>query len=494
MALILRNISKIYGPVHALDDVSLKVEPGECRALYGGNGSGKSTTARIVSGSVAASGGSVEIDGRTLDAPSPRRARAMGIGITFQELSLLSDLSTAENVVIGDAPRRFGVFLDRPRLREDAYRYLDAIGLAHFSDVKASALRTGEKYLVELAKALYLRPRYIIVDELTTTLHASEVDVFARLLDRHLAGGGGALFVSHRLNELRRFCSTISVLHNGRQVADERLDAVSDTDLVAWAGGREKPSAPPVAITTSAERPTAVRIERLSLGRGAGPLSLALAAGEIVGLGGLPDQGQKRLLRILAGLSAPGSDATISVAGQPLLSDSARRAAGAGIVFVAGDRDEMAFATRSIGENMLAPFVARGTSQPDDAALKEALSLLSTRYAGLDMPMNSLSGGNQQKVLIARCLLADPKILVAEDPTKGIDVGARADVHRLFRDLAAKGTTVLVTSSDDLELADLCDRVLVMEDGAIAADLDRSSGSLSVQAIVAAYMKQEKAA
>ncbi|SDN35401.1 ATP-binding cassette domain-containing protein [Ensifer sp. YR511] len=494
MALILRNISKIYGPVHALDDVSLTVEPGECRALYGGNGSGKSTTARIVSGSVAASSGSVEIDGHPLDIPSPRRARTMGIGVTFQELSLLPDLTAAENVVIGDAPRHLGFFVDRRRLREDAYQYLNEIGLAHFCDVKASALQTGEKYLTELAKALYLKPRYIIIDELTTTLHASEVEVFARLIERHLAGGGGALFVSHRLNELRRFCSTITVLHNGRHVADERLEVVSDADLVGWAGGREQTPASAVTVAAPANRATAIQIERLSLGRKAVPLALALPAGEIVGLGGVPDQGQKTLLRILAGLAPAGRDAVISIMGKPLSFNSAAGAAAAGIVFVAGDRDQMAFATRSIRENMLAPFIARGAPLPDDVSLRSALSLLSTRYAGLDMPMNSLSGGNQQKVLIARCLLADPAILIAEDPTKGIDVGARADVHRLFRDLSAKGTTVLVTSSDDLELADLCDRVLVMEGGAIAANLARSAGSLSVQAIVAAYMKQEKAA
>ncbi|MCR6497404.1 sugar ABC transporter ATP-binding protein [Shinella sp. CPCC 101442] len=494
MALRLQNISKIYGPVRALDDVSLTVEPGECRALYGGNGSGKSTTARIVSGAVAPSGGQVKIDGQFLGTALPRRARMLGIGITFQELSLLSDLSVAENVVIGDAPRHFGLFTDRRRLYADARRHLAEIGLEHFCGVKANALQTGEKYLVELAKALYLKPRYIVIDELTTTLHASEVDIFAQLLDRHLADGGGALFVSHRLNELRRFCSTITVLHNGRRVADERLEAVSDADLVGWAGGRSSASVATANRSAATDRPTAVKIDNLRLGRREASLQLSFAAGEIAGLGGLPDQGQKVLLRILAGLTRPATEPDISVAGKRPILGAATDAAGAGIVFVSGDRDETVFAARSIRENMLAPFVARGADRPNDASLAAALSLLSTRYAGLDMPMSSLSGGNQQKVLIARCILADPALLVAEDPTKGIDVAARADVHRLFRDLAAKGTTILVTSSDDLELADLCDRVLVMDDGAVVADLDRATGGLSAQAIVSAYMKQEKAA
>jgi ribose transport system ATP-binding protein len=274
---------------------------------------------------------------------------------------------------------------------------------------------------------------------------------------------------------------------------------VTDEQLVSWAGGRDAPAAPPAprhTIQAGAEAP-AVEISDARMFAGGPAVNLAFEKRQIVGLGGLPDQGQKQLLRILAGLEGePSGAARVTLAGEALPLGSAVGVAGRGVAFVSGDRDEIAFGQRSIRENMRAPFIARrGAAIPSDGALIQALARLSARYAGLDMPLASLSGGNQQKVLVARCLIADPKLIVAEDPTKGIDVAARADVHRLLHDLVYEtGATVVITSSDDLELADLCDRILVFEGGRVIADLSRLDGTLSVETLVSAYMKQEMAA
>jgi len=494
MALVLEGISRSFGPVRALDGVSISLAPGECRALYGGNGSGKSTMGKIASGTLSADTGSITVDDRRLAVASPATAREMGVGITFQELSLIPELTAGENVVLTDLPCRFGLLRDRKAEAQLAADELRKVGLARVADQRVELLQTGEKYLVELAKALSRKPRYLIIDELTATMHASEVEIFARLLAEFLANGGGAFFVSHRLPELRRFCRTISVLRNGKLVFDGQLSDVGDEELVQWAGGGKPDAA--AEITTPHAGETLARLSGVRPLASTPPFDLELRAGEIVGIGGLPDQGQKSLLRLIAGLRSPRSGETVSLANEPLPLGSSAAVAAKGVSFVSGDRDEMVFARRSIRENMLAPFVnMKGRKLPDDSAVIAALEKLSTRHAGIHMPIGSLSGGNQQKILVARCLLMNPRLIVAEDCTKGIDVAARNDVHHLLRDLAHRqGASVVVTSSEDQELAELCDRVLVFEEGAIIADLSRSAGTLSAQAIVTAYMKQGRAA
>ncbi|RWR28453.1 sugar ABC transporter ATP-binding protein [Sinirhodobacter populi] len=494
MTLVLDGITRVFGPVRALDDVSLTVGPGECRALYGGNGSGKSTLAKIASGTLASDTGRVLVDDRPLGRADPARARSLGVGMTFQELSLIPLLTAGENVVLTDMPGRAGLLRDTARADQMAQAALAPVGLAGRRDLPVSILQTGEKYLIELAKALQSRPRWLIIDELTATMHASEVDVFAGLLADHLAQGGGALFVSHRLPELRRFCDTISVLRNGKLVFDGALAGVGDDELVKWAGGGHRDA--PALMAPARDGEVRVKAKAIRPLPNAQPLDLGFRAGEITGIGGLPDQGQKQVLRLLAGLRAPSPGESVSLDGEALPLGSAAAMAAKGISFVSGDRDEMVFAPRSIRENMLAPFAAmRGLKMPSDAEITAALERLATRHAGISRPIGGLSGGNQQKILVARCLLLNPRLILAEDCTKGIDVAARNDVHHLLRELAhVQGTTVIVTSSDDQELAELCDRVLVLDGGRIIAELNRAEGGLDAQAIVSAYMKQERAA
>jgi ABC-type sugar transport system ATPase subunit len=318
------------------------------------------------------------------------------------------------------------------------------------------------------------------------------VAIVKRLLAEHCEAGGGAILVSHRLNEIRELCDTITVLRNGEAVAEGRIEDFTTNDLVEWVGGSVEKS--DAALREAAHRsasaePVRVAIRNLPLEAGDPPLSLEIRKGEIVGLGGLPDQGQDTILDTLFGLGEIRAPATLTLDGVAVRLRSPTDAVRAGIAYVSGDRDEVGFAIRAIEENLLASALnRRGRMALERNALRDALSALSTKYSGLAAPLNSLSGGNQQKVLLARCFLLKPKVLLAADPTKGIDVGARAEVHASIRRLAAEtGTAVLFTSSDDRELASLCDRVLVMERRRIAHELN-AGVDLDEQSLIQSYI------
>ena len=236
-SLAVSQISKRYGAVVALKDVSFSLRPGEIRALYGGNGSGKSTAAKVVGGAVRSDAGAVVVDGVTLESGSPRLAQASGVAITYQELSLLPELTVAENLALARMPHRGWAFRDQREIHRQAFGALQRVELTHLATLPVSALQVGEKYLVELAKALLLRPRYIVLDEITSGLHGNEAALVRRILHEHQANGGGALFVSHRVQEILEICDTITVLRNGEVTADDRINQISAQTLVRWAGG-----------------------------------------------------------------------------------------------------------------------------------------------------------------------------------------------------------------------------------------------------------------
>jgi len=492
MSITVEHVSKHYGPIIALRDVGFTVAPGEVRALFGGNGSGKSTLAKIVSGAVRPDSGRVSVDGAPIPAGSPRAAHAAGITTTFQELSLLPDLTVAENLALTHVPRVAGLFRADKVIRAEARAVLGRLGLAHLENLPVQALQVGEKYLVELAKALRLEPRYLILDELTSALHEHEAQLVKRVLAEHCKAGGGAILVSHRLGEIQSLCDTITVLRNGEVVADTDVASVSSDDLIRWVGGgsRTGDRGGARARTTATKTARRVELSNVALEADAGEVSLTVGKGEILGLGGLPDQGQAAILACLFGLREVRAPARLLLDGAPVQLRSPTDAVRAGIAYVSGDRDEVGFAIRSLQENMLALLLnRRDPIRLDEAQLEQALSELSTVHGGLTNPLNSLSGGNQQKVLLARCFLLRPKLLLAADPTKGIDVAARAEVHQAIRRLAAEqGTAVVLTSSDDRELAALCDRVLVLEKRMIIRELHAGAG-LDEQALVESYLQ-----
>lgn len=492
MSMTIETVTKRYGAVVAIRSASLTLGPGEIRALYGGNGSGKSTLAKIVGGTLRPDSGAVRLDGVDLPLGHPARVRAAGVAITYQELSLLPQMSVADNLAFVHLPGRFG-FADRRAIAEDARAVLDRVGLAHVADLPVEALQVGEKYLVELAKLLLARPRVMVLDEITSALHDNEAAIVRRIIAAHRDEGGSALFVSHRVQEILEICDTITVMRNGESVADDAIAAVTAERLVQWAGGSSTAARPAATLPDKPEdaAPHLV-VENLDTGRAS--IGFSAARGEILGFGGLPDQGQDEVLMALSG-GRRVPHMRLSLDGARLRLASPADAVRQGIAFVAGDRDAVGFRVLSIADNIEAAHLnVRRAPALRAGEMHAALSDLSTVYASLTAPLGSLSGGNQQKVLLARCFVMRPKLLIAIDPTKGIDVSARAEVHRALRRLADEiGTCVLLSSSDDSELAGVCNRVLVMEEGRIKAELRRAGGGLTQDALVNAYLHKESA-
>ncbi len=490
MTMVLENISKRYGTIIAIRQAALSLKAGEIRALYGGNGSGKSTLAKIMAGLLRSDSGTIAIDGHAVSATHLRQVKAGGVGITFQELSLFPQLTVAENLAFSAMPERFGFRSDR-RIGEQAVDILKRLGIDHLASLPVAALQVGEKYLVEFGKLLLARPRYMILDELTSALHDNEAAIVHEIIAEHRRAGGGVIFVSHRIREILKICDTITVMKNGEAVAQEEIGQVSEQKLVAWAGGLENlPQAK--SLPSSVQSETLLAVDGLDCGAGA--LGFTVARGEILGLGGLPDQGQSAIISALAG-DRPSSSAAISIAGSKVAVRRPADAVRLGVAYVTGDRDEIGFRSLSILQNIEAAYINKSSRAALAASVaKEALASLKTRYRNMQAPLLSLSGGNQQKVLLARAFVTKPRIVVAADPTKGIDVAAREEVHKALRRLAADhGACVILTSSDDSELAAVCDRVLVMEEGRIKSELSRAAGSLTQDALMNAYLHRESA-
>lgn len=482
---------KRYGGVTALANGSLEARGGEVLALMGANGSGKSTLSKVITGVVNPDAGSLTLDGRALRLRSPAEARRHGVAAVYQELSLVPDMSVAENIWLGHEPLGAGLV----RARERRARTASLLEL--FADVASSRLEPDalvadlapdERQIVEILKALSLDPRVIILDESTASLDSRQVARLFELVERWKAEGKAIVFVSHRMDEVFRLCDRAVVLRSGTTVGEAPLAELNEGALVQMMIGAERPVARRVAVAASAGAPVRLAANNLR-GRRLRGVSLELHAGELLGLGGLQGQGQAELLMALFG--AVPYEGEVRLNGAPIRLSSPRRAIAAGIALVPGDRGrEGLLGTRSILENMQLPSWRRyglplrlGQARNDATALGQELRLV---MPGLDAPVSSLSGGNAQKVVLGKWLLRKPGVLLLNDPTKGVDVGAKGELYTLLDGLRRNGTAILLYSSDDEELIGLCDRALVLHDGLIRAEL--AGASLNRAALVAASM------
>ncbi|OZE21471.1 hypothetical protein CH262_19160 [Rhodococcus sp. 05-2255-1e] len=469
MALRVQNITKDYGHVRALQGADLTLQPGEVRALLGGNGSGKSTLTKVITGVTAADTGTIEIDGEKVDISGPSTAARLGIAATYQEVSLAGDLTVAENLCVRRMPTRLKLLSAPSRERDAMSSALDRVGLS--AAVLGSYVRDldlEQRSLVELARVLAARPKYVVLDELTASLRAERVDLVGEVIADIAAGGSAVLFVSHRLEEIERFCTSATVLRNGRVVLDGSLSDLSIEDLVTSMTGEEQVADDRRRVVRAAEKagdPVLVA-EQVLVAGAAGPISLTLKAKTVTGIAGLSGQGQGELLRALAGTTA--AEGTVTVDGRVLQLGQVRDFVSSGVGFVSGERDrEMSFGVRTVDENARSVSLSR-RMQFDVGAMLGRLQLPSTHRRAA---MGGLSGGQQQKVILGRWLGSTPSVLVADDPTRGIDIGARREIHRLVREIADSGSAVLMTSSDDHELAEVCDRVIVVYRGERVVEL-----------------------
>jgi ribose transport system ATP-binding protein len=490
VSLSAQHLVKRYGGVVALADGSLDVESGEVVALMGANGSGKSTLGKIITGAVVPDGGQLLLDGEEVRFSSPQAARRGGISAVYQELSLVPDMTVAENMWLANEPVALGRVRRKER-RERTARLLtlfeDALGPSVGPDSLVSDLSPSDRQIVEILKALSREPRVMILDEATASLGARQVRRLFELVGEWKARGMALIFISHRMEEIFQIADRATVLRSGRTVGAADVKETSEEELVGLmieGGVAERHIEHPAE--SAGEKTALLETEDLRSAVLNG-VSLQLWEGEILGLGGLQGQGQSDLLLTLFG-AVPYSG-TVLLAGEEVHFSHPRKAMQKGLAFVPGDRGgEGLLPIRSILENLLLPSWSRyGTllnmrgARNDSEEVSQGLRL---KMGSLDDPVSSLSGGNAQKVVLGKWLMRDPKVLLLDDPTKGVDVGAKGEFYKILTDLRQRGVAILLHSSDDEELLGLCDRVLVMRDGAVRREL--SGGDLNKSALVSA--------
>lgn len=483
-----RGIFKSFFANKVLGDVSIAIKPGTIHALLGENGAGKSTLINILSGALQPDEGIIEVDGRPQSGLTPAAARNHGIAVVQQELSLTTNLSIAENIGMGAFPKKFGL-IDHKMLARQAQDAADWVGLKDDIAQPVGDMPLGRRQLVEIAKALFRKPRVLILDEPTSSLSAHEVENLTRLLDEFKSAGTAILYISHRLNEVMRLCDYVTVLKDGAVTADRSLANMQANDLVRLMVGRETGNLFP-EWTPSQNTTSIIEVSRLSAGM-VRDADITIRRGEILGVGGLVGQGQEDLLLGLYG-ALPAKAQKADYGGERGLPRSVTHANRRGLAYVPADRKgEGLHLTHSIAWNLLipgqgraAPLKARDTAKERSVAtgLADQLGI----KGDLTREVRALSGGNQQKVALAKWLPSDPPILFLNDPTRGVDVETKREIYQLLRQFAAEGRAVVLLSSDTPELVHLCDRVAVMREGQIVRVLHRAE--LSEESIVAAAM------
>lgn len=461
----LTDVSKSFGGVAALTNVSFEVCAGEVHALLGENGAGKSTLMAIAAGSLAADQGRVEIGDEELTTPSPSAAQGLGVGVVYQHPALANDLTVLENMLLYVPADRRPSFSEARRW---AGERLARIG-AHVDPLRRAAdLSAAEHQLVEIAKALSLDPRVLILDEPTAALSAGEVSHLFDQVRRIREAGTAVVYISHRIPEVTEISDRLTVLRDGQKRGTFRIEDVSEDDILGLIVGRQLSALfPDKPDGHSCE--ALLELRNLS-GEHFDDVDLTVHSGEILGLAGVAGNGQVELLRAPAGLEP--HDGEIQLAGAPQKLNSAVAARNAGILYVPADRQrEGVFMSLSVRENAaaisLSDYARFGFVRRSDElrAVTTEMEELAVKAASPEAAITSLSGGNQQKVVFARVLLGEPTVLLCDEPTQGVDVGAKAEIYRLLREIAADGKAIVVCSSDTLELEGLCDRVVIMSRG-----------------------------
>jgi len=471
--LVASGIRKRYGGQTALDDVTFRVIRGAVNVLIGENGAGKSTLMRILAGVEEADAGELRLNGEAVEIRSPRDAARCGIGIVHQELALLPNLDVAENIFAGRELVRGVGWIDRPR--EDA-RSVEA--LTHLRNPMRAAtpvaeLPLGRRQIVEIARTIAHGAGILILDEPTSALSSAETDALFAVMGELKLKGCTVIYISHRLHELLHVGDYFTVLRGGRVVGEAARAEVDRGWIVERMSGRVESDSRRECSTDGAE---ALGVAGLSNGV-VDDASLSLGRGEIVGVYGLLGSGRTELLESLAG--AREFRGEVSLRGEPVQLDSVRSAVDAGIVLVPEDRQRDGLVPElSIRENVA--LGARGwltSKAAETARVRELAAQLNLRAVNLELPVTTLSGGNQQKVLLARCLMTSPKVLLLDEPTRGVDVGAKAEIYEALRRLAAGGLAILFASSEIEETRTLADRVLVLRQGRIGAEFAREDAT-----------------
>ncbi|SHG24388.1 ribose transport system ATP-binding protein [Kaistia soli DSM 19436] len=481
----MRGISKTFGTIRALSNVSLKVYPGEVHALMGENGAGKSTLMKILSGAyIADAGGEILIDGRPVTTSDPSAAKANGIAVIYQELALAPNLTVAQNMFLGAEPSRFGL-LDASASKARAEPILKRLGIGFSPSTPVAALSLGDRQMVEIARALTTQARIIVMDEPTTSLTSRETDKLFEVIASLKAQGIAIIYISHRMEEIYRLADRVSVLRDSAYIGTLERRDLSAAKLVSMMVGRDLSS----FYKKDHREPVEGRRKMLSVrdigdGRHVHHNSFDAYAGEVLGIAGLVGSGRTELARLIFGADVKTSG-TVLLDGKELHIRSPREAMDAGIAYLTEDRKGLGlFLDMSINENINIGVIGRdalGAGLLNFAAANAradtAVSNLSIRAANTRINVGALSGGNQQKTLLARLLETAPKVLILDEPTRGVDVGAKSEIYRIIDELAKSGIAIVVISSDLPEIVGIADRVLVMREGHIVGEVKAAMGA-----------------
>jgi rhamnose transport system ATP-binding protein len=473
----LREASKSYGAVRAVRDAAIALRPGEVRGLVGENGAGKSTMVRLLAGVTRPDSGSVLVDGEPVDFHGPADARDAGIAVIYQEPTLFPDLSVAENVMMGRQPLSRARRIDRGALHDQVQGLVDRLGVRLDADQPVRGLSIADQQIVEIAKALSFDARVLIMDEPTAALSGPEVERLFGVVRTLREDGAAILFISHRLDEVFTICDTVTVMRDGAVVHDARIADMTPDEMVRRMVGRELSAMFPKQ-DTEVGRPV-LKVDRLTREGVFFDVSFEVRAGEIVALAGLVGAGRSEVARAIFGIDRADAG-SVEMLGRALPRAKPTAAMDAGIAFVPEDRRQQGLvldlsiernATITRMQSLSRAGLIRGRAEAGLA--REWATRLQLKFHRLSDPVGFLSGGNQQKVVLAKWLATEPTLLIVDEPTRGIDVGTKAEVHRLMSELAASGLAVLMISSELPEVLGMADRVLVMHEGRLTAELSR---------------------
>jgi ribose transport system ATP-binding protein len=487
IAVTFDKIDKSFGPVEVLHGVGFALEPGRVYGLLGENGAGKSTLMKILAGYETPTNGELRINGRPVHFSGSREAEAEGIVLIHQEFNLADDLSIAQNIFLGHEKKR-GWLLDDAAMRAEAALVLKQVGLSADPDTKVRQLIVAEKQLVEIAKALARKARLLIMDEPTATLTPGETERLFALVAQLKADGVTIVYISHKLDEVERITDEVIVMRDGRFVARDATSNVTRHQMANLMVGRELSDLFPPKHVAASDTAPLLKVQRLSVPGWAVDVSFEVRPGEILGFAGLVGAGRTELFEGLLGLRAHHAE-RIEMGGRAVRIRNPREAAEHGLTYLSEDRKgkglHVAFGLRENLTLMDLQRYARPWLRPADEykALQAAVEAFGIRTGSLELRASSLSGGNQQKLALAKVLHPEPRVVVLDEPTRGVDIGAKRDIYFLIQKLAAQGRGVIVISSELMELIGLCHRVAVMRAGRLQATL--SADHLTEEELIA---------
>ena len=483
----MEGITKIFSGVVALDGVNLTLERGEVHALVGENGAGKSTLIKVMTGAYRRDGGRMWLEGEEVNFTSPEEAQEAGVVAVYQEVNLLMFRTVAENIFLGREPRRFGL-IDWKRMEQDTAAILERLGLDISPRATVGSLNIALRQMVAIARGVSLGARVVVLDEPTSSLTEHEVSILYDVIRRLKAEGTGVVYISHRFDELYTVCDTVTILRDGKFVATRPLAGLERIDLVCLMLGKQREELQKKGATAFGEHQTStraaaseteplLRAENLTRGRKLNHVSVNAARGEIVGMAGLLGSGRTETARAIFGADAV-EDGTVYLEGKPLRLRSPGDAIDAGMAFLSEDRKaEGIIPELSVRENLTLAALPELTrmgvvsTARQQEIVEKFMRRLGIKAANAEQKIRELSGGNQQKVLLARWLCKNPKFLILDEPTRGIDIGAKAEIQKLVNELAESGLGVLMISSELEELVEGSARVVVMRDGECVAEL-----------------------